>query len=251
MHRKDTCREISDTCHKRLLSLISNTRNNTHRNISWHIDPKDRPGTALPSKVSLKLQPACPEGLGGDRESLLWSHTRGRTRVKALEQAALSSAQPWQESHWHTELTQQGRHQAAPNQPRAEWECEKEGNKPLTKGFSPGSPGQGTVWLLRPPSVTQQPSELSPAPASAAPVLPLLLQRLPHAQHIPQGAGLAPLAAAPEAQEEEQLLFPFFFPQALTPPCPGLLGAVPKPCALQSTLPTARPDPKTAKAAGL
>lgn len=99
--------------------------------------------------------------------------------------------------------------------------------------------------------MTQQPSELSPAPASAAPVLPLLLQRLPHAQHIPQGAGLAPLTAAPEAQEEEQLLFPFFFPQALTPPCPGLLGAVPKPCALQSTLPTARPDPKTAKAAGL
>lgn len=106
------------------------------------------------------------------------------------------------------------------------------------------------MWLLRLPSATQQP-ELPPAPASAAPVLALLLQRLPHAQHIPQEAGLAPLAAAPGPQQEEQLFFPFFFPQALTPSCPGLLGAVPRPCALQSTLPTARPDPKTAKAGGL
>lgn len=106
------------------------------------------------------------------------------------------------------------------------------------------------MWLLRLPGVTQEP-ELSPAPASAAPVLALLLQRLPHAQHIPQGAGLAPLAAALGPQQEEQLFFPFFFPQALTSPCPGLLGAVPRPCTLQSTLPTARPDPKTAKAGGL
>lgn len=68
------------------------------------------------------------------------------------------------------------------------------------------------MWLLRLPSVTQQP-ELSPAPASAAPALALLLQRLPHAQHIPQGAGLAPLAAALGAQEEEQLFFPFFSPR--------------------------------------
>lgn len=139
-----------------------------------------------------------------------------------------------------TELTQQGRQQAAPNQPRAEWEREKEGNKPLTKGFSPGSPGQGTVWLLRLPSATQQP-ELPPAPASAAPVLALLLQRLPHAQHIPQGAGLAPLAAALGPQEEEQLFFPFFFPQALTLPCPGLLGAVPKPYRAPCPLPDLTP----------
>lgn len=72
---------------QRLLSLISNTQNNTHRNISWHTDPKDRPGTALPSRISWKLQPACPEGLGGDRESLVVPHTLGRTRVKALELA--------------------------------------------------------------------------------------------------------------------------------------------------------------------
>lgn len=76
----------------------------------------------------------------------------------------------------------------------------------------------------------------------------------PTCPHIPQGAGLAPLAAALGAQEEEQLFFPFFSPQALTPP--SFPGAVPEPCALQSTLPTARaahchPDPKTAKGGGL
>lgn len=119
---------------------------------------------------------------------------------------------------------------------------------PSLKGFHLDL--QDREWLLRLPSVTQQP-ELPPASASAAPVLALLLQRLPHAQHIPQGAGLAPLAAALGPQQEEQLFFPFFFPQALTPPCPGLLGAVPRPCTLQSTLPTARPDPKTAKAGSL
>lgn len=52
----------------------------------------------------------------------------------------------------------------------------------------------------------------------------LLLQRLPRAQHIPLGAGLAPLAAL-GAQEEEQLIFLFFFPQAPTPPSPGLCPA--------------------------
>lgn len=96
------------------------------------------------------------------------------------------------------------------------------------------------MGLLRLPSVTQEP-ELSPAPASAAPVLAWLLQRLPHAQHIPQGAGLAPLAAALGAQEEEQLFLPFFFPQALTPPGPGLLGAVPKPCRAPCPLPDLTP----------
>lgn len=142
---------------QRLLSLISNTQNNTHRNISWHIDPKDRPGTALPSRISWKLQPACPEGLGGDRESPV-PHTLGRTRVKALELAGSA----WlSHGRSHTELTQQDRHQTAPNPHRAQWECGKEGNKPLTKGFAPGSAGQGTVWLFRLPSVTQQP-QLSP-----------------------------------------------------------------------------------------
>lgn len=204
---------------QRLLSLISNTQNNTHRNISWHIDPKDRPGTALPSRISWKLQPACPEGLGGHRESLV-PHMLGRTRVKALELAGSA----WL-SHGRsvTELTQQDRHQTAPNQHRAQWECGEKGNKPLTKGFAPGSAGQGTVWLLRLPSVTQQP-QLSPAPAVPSPASALPLQRLPR---IPQGAGLA---AALGAQEEEQLFLPSFFPQA-----------VPEPCALQSTLPTARP----------
>lgn len=117
---------------QRLLSLISNTQNNTHRNISWHIDPKDRPGTALPSRISWKLQPACPEGLGGDRGSLGWSHTLGRTRVKAgLRLDTLSS---------HSRADTKGS-----NQHRAEWECEKEAKKPLPKGFAPGAPGQGTA----------------------------------------------------------------------------------------------------------
>lgn len=185
---------------QRLLSLISNTQNNTHRNISWHTDPKDRPGTALPSRISWKLQPACPEGLGGHRESLV-PHTLGRTRVKALELAGSA----WL-SHGRsvTELTQQDRHQTAPNQHRAQWECGEKGNKPLSNGFAPGSAGQGTVRLLRLPSVTQQP-QLSPAPAVPSPASALPLQR-----HIPQGAGLA---AALGAQEEEQLFLPSFFPQ--------------------------------------
>lgn len=105
----------------------------------------------------------------------------------------------------------------APNQHRAERQCEKEGKKPLTEGFAPASPALGTVWLLRLLSVTQQP-QLSPAPA-----------------------GLAPLAAALGAREEEQLfLLFFFFLQALTPPSPGL-------CPAEHPA-HASPEPKPAKA---
>lgn len=212
---------------QRLLSLISNTQNNTHRNISWHTDPKDRPGTALPSRISWKLQPACPEGLGGDRESPV-PHTLGRTRVKALELAG---------SAWLslgrslTELAQQDRHQTAPNQHRAQWECGKERNRPLTKGFAPGSPRQGTVWQLRLPSVTQQP-ELCPAPASAAPALALLLQSS-HPSHREQGCTSGSCTGGTGGRAA--------LPPLLLPP-----GT--EPCALQSTLPTASPDPKPARA---
>lgn len=109
-------------------------------------------------------------------------HTLGRTRVKALELAGSA----WlSHGRSHTELTQQDRHQTAPNSHRAQWECGKEGNKPLTKGFAPGSAGQGTVWLFRLPSVTQQP-QLSP-------LLPQQHQRWPcpcrgsHTSHREQG----------------------------------------------------------------
>lgn len=154
---------------QRLLSLISNTQNNTHRNISWHIDPKDRPGTALPSRISWKLQPACPEGLGGHRESLV-PHTLGRTRVKALELAGSA----WlSHGRSHTELTQQDRHQRAPNQHKAQWECGKKGNKPLTKGFAPGSAGQGTAAAQAAQCDTTVPCPLTATavPCSCCPLL--------------------------------------------------------------------------------
>lgn len=200
---------------QRLLSLISNTWNNTHRNISWHIDPKDRPGTALPSRISWKLQPACPVGLGGDRESPLWSHTLGRTRVKALELAGLSRGSAMAGLRL-------GTHRGLQTNTQPSGSVRKRELKPSLKALHLDFQDKGTVWLLRLPTAVPcsclSSAGLAPPEAST-------------------GAGLAFLAAARGAQEEEQLFSPFFFPRA-----------VPKPCALQSPLPTASPDPKTARA---